>query len=186
MIFMTKKKPNKIHIIGSVGSGKTTLAKSLSTRYNLPHHELDNVVWQRTHTGDIRRSEEERNEYLQSIIKADSWIIEGVHYGWVAESFGKADMIIFLDISYGKRKYRIIKRFILQKLGLEKANYAPTFKIFRKMFIWNRYFEEKCRQEILTILGVHQNKLCIVRDSRELDEIYFWRRYHDRADYPNG
>lgn len=175
---MTKNKPYKIHIIGSVGSGKTTLARSLSTRYNLPHHELDNIVWQRFDTGDIRRSEKERNEYLQSITKADSWIIEGVHYEWVAESFNKADMIIFLDISYGKRKYRIIRRFLLQKLGLEKSNYTPTFKIFRKMFVWNRYFEENSRQEIMTILGGYQNKLCIVKDDRDLKKIYIRRREH--------
>ncbi|MBS8266724.1 DNA topology modulation protein FlaR [Mesobacillus boroniphilus] len=180
---MTNDQMKKIHIIGSVGSGKTTLARSLSTRFDLPHYELDNVVWKRTDRGDIRRSEKERDEYLQSIVKADSWIIEGVHYEWVAESFENADMIIFLDISYGKRKYRIIRRFILQKLGLEKANYAPTFKIFRKMFVWNRYFEEKSRQEILTILGVHQHKLYIVKESIDLEKIYFRRREHGRTDY---
>lgn len=166
---MTKIKPNKIHIIGSVGSGKTTLARSLSARLNLPHHELDNVVWKRTDTGDIRRSEKERNEFLKSIINTDSWIIEGVHYEWVAESFEKADMIIFLDLSYRKRKYRIIRRFILQKLGVEKANYAPTLEIFRKMFVWNRYFEEKSRQEIITMLGEYQNKLYIVKGAIELE-----------------
>ncbi|MFT9596780.1 AAA family ATPase [Mesobacillus sp.] len=175
---MTKDQPKKIHIIGSVGSGKTTLAKSLSARYNLPHHELDNVVWQRLDTGDIRRSEKERDEYLKSIVKTDSWIIEGVHYEWVAESFENAEMIIFLDVSYRKRKYRIIRRFILQKLGLERANYAPTLKIFRKMFVWNKFFEEKSRQEVMAILGNHQNKLFIVRDSIELEKIDIWRREH--------
>ncbi|GAM16039.1 AAA family ATPase [Mesobacillus selenatarsenatis] len=170
---MTKIKPNKIHIIGSVGSGKTTLARSLSARFNLPHHELDNVVWKRTDMGDIRRSDRERDEYLKSIVNTDSWIIEGVHYEWVADSFENADMIIFLDLSYRKRKYRIIRRFILQKLGVEKANYAPTLKIFRKMFVWNRYFEEKSRQEILTILGVHQNKLCIIKEAIELEKNIF-------------
>ncbi|ESU32242.1 hypothetical protein G3A_12320 [Bacillus sp. 17376] len=170
---MTKMKPNKIHIIGSVGSGKTTLARSLSVRFKLPHYELDNVVWKRTAGGDIRRSEKDRNEYLQSIANTDSWIIEGVHYEWVAESFQKADIIIFLDLSYRKRKYRIIRRFILQKLGVEKANYAPTFKIFRKMFVWNRYFEEKSRQEIMTMLGTHQNKLCIIKEAIELEKNIF-------------
>ncbi|WLR54199.1 AAA family ATPase [Mesobacillus subterraneus] len=175
---MTKNKPIKIHIIGSVGSGKTTLSRSLSARFNLPHHELDNVVWQRTDTGDIRRSEKERDEYLKSIVKTDSWIIEGVHYEWVAESFEKADMIIFLDLSYRKRKYRIIKRFILQKLGVEKANYTPTLKIFRKMFVWNRYFEEKSRQEIMNILRGHQDKLYIVKGSNELGKLYFGGEGH--------
>jgi shikimate kinase len=33
----------KIHIIGSVGSGKTTLARTLSSHLNIPFYELDNV-----------------------------------------------------------------------------------------------------------------------------------------------
>jgi adenylate kinase family enzyme len=53
--------PNKIHIIGSVGSGKTTLARNLSRKYSIPYYELDNVVWKRHNAEDKRRSEEERD-----------------------------------------------------------------------------------------------------------------------------
>lgn len=35
----------RIDIIGSVVSGKTTLARKLSDRYNVPHFEKDNIVW---------------------------------------------------------------------------------------------------------------------------------------------
>lgn len=47
MVNLKKNIPNKIHIIGSVGSGKTTLARNLSTTINVPFYELDNVVWKR-------------------------------------------------------------------------------------------------------------------------------------------
>lgn len=33
----------KIHIIGCSGSGKTYLAKALSTKYNIPHFDLDDI-----------------------------------------------------------------------------------------------------------------------------------------------
>jgi adenylate kinase family enzyme len=161
----------KIHIIGSVGSGKTTLARMLSTRLNIPFYELDNVVWKRCTSGDIRRSADERNEYLNSIIHTDAWIIEGVHYEWVAQSFQNADLIIFLDTDYSKRTYRIIKRFILQKIGLEKANYQPSFMMFRKMFKWNAYFENESKPEIVKILSQYHDKLLILMDNKEIDKI---------------
>ncbi|WP_371811566.1 AAA family ATPase [Sporosarcina sp. Te-1] len=41
---MEKTTPNRIHIIGSIGSGKTTLAKQLSKQLTIPCFELDNVV----------------------------------------------------------------------------------------------------------------------------------------------
>jgi hypothetical protein len=31
---------------------------------------------------------------------------------------------------------------VFQKLGLEKADYSPTLKIFFKMFKWIRHFED--------------------------------------------
>lgn len=162
----------KIHIIGSVGSGKTTLARMLSAKMELPHHELDNVVWERFATGDVRRSEKERDDYLCRIIKTNAWIIEGVHFEWVQQSFKDADIIILLNPPYSTRTLRIIKRFILQKLGIEKSNYKPTFTMFRKMFVWNRHFENKSKPEILKILSEYEEKVWILNNTRNLEKNY--------------
>ncbi|WP_284702844.1 shikimate kinase, partial [Peribacillus simplex] len=69
---MKKNIPNKIHIIGSVGSGKTTLARELSSKLNIQLYELDNVIWKRYESGDIRRSEEEREEHFNTIIHSET------------------------------------------------------------------------------------------------------------------
>lgn len=45
----------KIDIIGSVASGKTTLAKRISKKYGIPYYEKDNIVWKRTLNGDVKR-----------------------------------------------------------------------------------------------------------------------------------
>ncbi|WP_164667458.1 DNA topology modulation protein FlaR [Virgibacillus doumboii] len=169
---MNEAVPRKIHIIGSVGSGKTTMAKRLSGEQNIPFYELDNVVWIRNENGDIRRTPDERNAYLQHIILQDAWIVEGVHNEeWVNKSFENADVIYFIDTAVSVRTYRIIKRFILQKLGLEKANYQLTFKIFFKMFKWNKTFE-KHKPAILQRLELYGDKLVILRDNirRDHDE----------------
>ncbi|MFS0821836.1 shikimate kinase [Bacillus sp. 1P02SD] len=168
---MENKLPKRIHIIVSVGSGKTTFAKQLSSKLNIPFYELDNVVWIRDKAGDIRRTEKEREVYLETIIQSDSWIIEGVHNEeWVSSSFNHADLIIFLDPSYQTRTYRIIKRFLKQKLWLEDSNYKPTWKIFLKMFKWNRQFEEVGKPNILSKNSVHKEKLVIFKDSDPLKQ----------------
>ncbi|QYR23916.1 AAA family ATPase [Paenibacillus sp. sptzw28] len=166
---MNKIAPRKIHIIGSVGSGKTTLARKLSNKLSISHYELDNVVWKRNKPRDIKRTDEERDHLLSTIIQSDAWIIEGAHYNeWVFQSFNNADLIIFLDTDYPKRKFRIVKRFILQLLRLEKSSYKPTFDIFRNMFIWNDNFENRIKPKVINKLEQYYSKSITLKDAIEI------------------
>lgn len=169
---MEKTFSKRIHIIGSVGSGKTTLARRISSRLNIPYYELDNVVWERNVTGDIRRTEEQREKFLHTIVEKESWIVEGVHQEeWMTQSFQQADVIIFLDVPYYLRTHRIIKRFILQKLGLEHANYKPSFRIFKKMFQWNNYFEQVGKPNFYQKYDLYTDKLVVVRNKKSLKQL---------------
>jgi adenylate kinase family enzyme len=173
-----KTDQTKVHIIGSVGSGKTTLAKELSIKLELPYYELDNIVWLRKENGDIRRTEEEREKLLHEIVQTDKWIIEGVHNeDWVNSSFRQAEIIIFLDTNYFIRIFRIIKRFIKQKLGFETAHYQPTLKIFFKMFQWNQQFEEISKPYFLEKYQKYQEKVFMVKDIKVVHQKFFPKSY---------
>ncbi|ADU29228.1 AAA family ATPase [Evansella cellulosilytica] len=164
--------PNKIHIIGSIGSGKTTLAKELSAQLNTPFYELDNVVWKRRNNGDVRRTEQERDDYLRSIVTNEKWIVEGVHHKWVSPSFHHADLIIFLNTNITKRKMRIMTRFIKQKIGVEKSNYKPSLKILKDLYHYNTVFENESKSEILNLLTPYNDKLKMIRNSSEVVEYF--------------
>jgi adenylate kinase family enzyme len=168
---MANKHPTKIHIIGAVGSGKTTLAKRLAANLNYPCYELDNVVWKREPNGDIRRSKEDRDQLLQQIILTDSWIVEGAHLDWVSPSFEKAELIIFLDPGYVARRYQIIKRFIKQRWGIEKANYHPSFEMLKKMFQWTSQYEKENKIKIGNTLDQYKAKVVFITRMEDLKGI---------------
>ncbi|MGG4342547.1 DNA topology modulation protein FlaR [Paenibacillus lautus] len=160
--------PNRIHIIGSVGSGKTTLARTLSSQFHIPYYELDNVVWERAEPDDIRRSEADRDAMLISIINTKCWIIEGAHLNWVSPSFDRADLIVFLNPSYSIITYRIITRFIKQRLRLEQAHYTPNWGMFKKMFEWSAAFQRKGRYQTQDTLEDYPGKVVVVKDLKQL------------------
>ncbi|GGD20757.1 DNA topology modulation protein FlaR [Pontibacillus salipaludis] len=162
----------KIHIFGSVASGKTTLAKKLSDSLEIPYYELDNMVWNRKPSGDVRRSEIEREVIVQEVIGSDTWIMEGVHVGpWMRNSFRKADVILFLDLPYHQRRSRLLLRFFKQKLKLEKVHYKPTLQILRNMFKWNKTFDSGQRFTFLYESGVDLDKVVFVKNGKDLTKL---------------
>lgn len=152
----------KIHIIGSVGSGKTTLAKQLSRKLNIPYYEIDNIIFERQSSGDCRRSDEEIVKRIEEISKTETWILEGTSTKeWVINSFKNADSIIFLDTSYFIRVKRILFRYVKQVLKVEKANYKPTFSMLINMFKWNHKFNKVNKTEFHKLTQEYKNKVRI-------------------------
>ena len=59
----------RIYILGPVGSGKSTLARKISCALNTKYHELDSIIWQKTITGDVKRTSADRDKLFKKIIE---------------------------------------------------------------------------------------------------------------------
>lgn len=141
----------KIDIIGSVASGKTTLAKRISLKYQVPYYEKDNIVWARTPDGDKKRTPEDRDALFQEILAGDNWIVEGSPRECLRESFECCEYIIILNERTLIRLVRVFKRWILQKTGKEKYNSRPTWKFLLYNIKWVLEFngmKEKLFEEL--------------------------------------
>lgn len=149
----------KIRIIGSVGSGKTTLAKKLSEWQQIDYFETDRIVWKREET-EVRRTDIEKIAVLNKILQQENWIIEGVHLeAWVNESFDQADVIIFLNLPKKQIRSQLIKRQIKQLLRLEAAHYQVKLNMLNKMFYWDDLFDQRTKPLIAEKNGSNSNKM---------------------------
>ena len=159
---------SKIYISGIVASGKTTLAKKLSEELNIPHYEVDCIVWHETDKERYKRTPEKQVELIKNIDKGGDWIIEGTYRSSCSCLLDMADSIIFLDPPLRKRKYRILLRYIKQKLRIEKCHYKSDLNMLRKMYMWTRDFEEK-RNEFEKMLNNYKDKLIVINNVKKLD-----------------
>ena len=143
----------KIHIIGCSGSGKTYLANALSKKYNISHFDLDDIQWDNNAKEyGKKRTLDERKALLQEILyNNDEWIIEGVYYAWVQQSFDEADKIYVLDMPGYLYKSRIIMRSIKRKLGILKGK-RETLKSVYNLLKWTETFQNKNLKEIRILL----------------------------------
>src|SRR3989344_2483988 len=101
-------KPNRIYIIGTIGSGKTTLAKKLSNKYHIPIYSLDNYYWTTKYTR--KRNIKVRGNMIKTLSNKDKWIVEGVFVSWTGELFKRADVVLWLNIGNKEITRNIIKR----------------------------------------------------------------------------
>ena len=161
----------KIHIIGCSGSGKTYLANALAKKYNIPHFDLDDIQWDNNAEGyGTKRPLEERNALLQEILNNNEWVIEGVYYAWVQQSFDEADKIYVLDMPRYLYKSRIIIRSIKRKLGIQQGK-RETLKSVYNLLKWTETFQNKNLKEIKTILEKYENKVIWLSSKKDVRKI---------------
>lgn len=158
----------KLFIFGIVASGKTTLSRKLSQKYNIPCYEGDSIAWGGRDEERYKRSDREQLNRILDIDKRGEWIIEGTYRESQKCLFEMAEKIIFLDTQLYIRRVRIITRFIKQKLGIERCNYKPTFKMLKNMFIWTKNFEYK-RSKYEDILSSYEDKLIRIKRVEALE-----------------
>ena len=148
----------KIHIVGGPGSGKSFLAKKLSRELGIPHYDLDDIQWANESGYGKKRDPAERDALLDELLQRDDWIMEGVYYAWCGRCFEDADRIYLLEIPRRLYRYRIIRRFLRRKLGLE-AGKKETLRSLSALLAWADKYQRVNLAEIRKILEAYPDKV---------------------------
>ena len=160
----------KIFIIGAAGSGKTTLAKNLSKELHLHTVNLDDLFWDNSlNAYGIRRNEIERDKFLEEEINKSSRIIEGAYIAWPLKAMIKADKIIYIKTPKRIVNYRIWKRFIKKKLGIEKRTKKETIKGIVDLIKWNNNQMIEMAKLINSLR--EEKNIEIVRNKKDINQL---------------
>lgn len=159
----------KIHILGGAGSGKTTIANTLSARLSIPHYDLDDIYWNPAKEKYIKQPANIRDQQLAQAVKENAWIIEGVYWTWTAIAFDASDVIIFLDVPLWLRQTRIIKRYFRNKIKNGWRN-RQTLKCTYTILMENIDFEKR-RVELHKLLLRHKGKVISCQSFDQLKKL---------------
>ena len=108
---------NRVAVVGTTGSGKTTLAGALATSLDRPHVELDALHWEPDWQ---EASVEVFRERVAEALNGSHWIVDG-NYGQVRDIvWARADTIVWLDYPLRVILARLVRRTIRRVITREE------------------------------------------------------------------
>ncbi|MGD0541394.1 MAG: adenylate kinase [Tepidisphaeraceae bacterium] len=151
----------RIVVVGASCSGKTTLAQSIAQRLELPHFDMDSIVWGPNWS---LPSDEQLLTQVKSIIQHEAWVIDGVFPEHRDLVWARADTIVWLNypmtLVFSRALRRTLKRCITrQQLGDHNVEtWRRTFFSSRSQLLWVIHSWRKRRRDYPKIFRRPENR----------------------------
>jgi adenylate kinase family enzyme len=151
----------RILVIGCGGAGKSTLARQLGEKLNLPVVHLDRLYWK---PGWVQESREEFDRKLAQELGKATWILDGNFNRTMPQRMAKCDTVIYLDFPRMTCLLGVMKR-ILTTYGKVRpdmgAGCPERFDLEFLQWVWN--YNKNNREQIYRLLdeATHAQKIVL-------------------------
>ena len=123
----------RILVIGTTGSGKTTLARKLAQRLGNPHIELDSLFWE---PNWVQAEYEVFRDRVSTATASECWIADGNYTSKARDIlWGRADTVVWLDYSLLLIMWQLVTRTLR--------------RVVRREELWNGN-RESLREQLFT------------------------------------
>lgn len=104
-------------MVGTSGSGKTTVGRAIASRLGIPFVELDALAWL---PGWTNRPLAELRELVEERTRGPSWVVDG-NYSKVRDLvWGRADTVVWLDYPFRRVFGQLLRRTVRRALRREE------------------------------------------------------------------
>lgn len=167
----------RIVVVGTSGTGKTTMARAIASALELPYTELDSLYWGPNWEalGDTNPAEFVRR--VEAAASVEAWVIDG-NYAVVRDLiWQRATHLVWLDYSRARVMYRVIKRSIVRAFD-QKELWSGNKEDWRRWlrpshpirWAWSTWQQRRSNFERL-LDGPAYSHLAILRLQKPIDAV---------------
>jgi adenylate kinase family enzyme len=152
--------PAKIAVVGTSGSGKTTVARRLAEHHGVSQVELDALHWGPNWS---EPSVEDFRARVEQALASSGWVVDGSYHGKLGDSvLDRADFVVWLDLPFRTVAARIWVR-TLRRIRRREELWAGNRETWRdaffsrdSLFIWIVTTHRSRRRRYLERLGRYE------------------------------
>ncbi len=167
----------RINVVGTSGSGKTTMAANLATRLQLPHVEMDALYWNADWEGSPDPVFRER---VAAALASDSWVIDG-NYSRVRDIvWGRAQAVVWLDyalpIIMEQLLWRSVRRALTREelWGGNRESWCRSFFSRDSILVWALQSYKRRRRQYPQLLVAPEHAHLAVAHLRSPAQARHW------------
>lgn len=149
---MTLDFPKRIAVIGVTGAGKSTFARILQAKTNLPLVHTDSFLWE--NGWQHPKTNDELLAYVDHVLDQSTWIIEG-YLGYTSPApdtrLQRADLVIVLDYHRVRLAWHVLKRHVIYHKRHRPELPPACVETFRWRLVrklWNYLFVRELRNNL--------------------------------------
>ena len=150
----------RVLVIGSGGSGKSTVSTRLGRMLGLPVVHLDQLYWK---AGWIETEKTVWAETVRETIAREAWILDGNYSGTLAERVEACDTVVFLDVPRFVCLWRVLCRTVRHhgRTRPDMPDGCPErFNIPFFVWIWN--YPVRTRRKVLSLLSTYRDSKNVI------------------------
>lgn len=99
----------RINVIGTTGSGKSTLSKTLAEALGYPYLQMDQLFWKPNWQ---EPTDEEFFPILNEALTGDTWVLDGNYSRTSAIKWERVDAIIWIDLGFTRTLWQLLSRTV--------------------------------------------------------------------------
>ena len=122
---------DRIVVIGTTGAGKTTMAGQLSSKFGIPHIEIDSLFWKPDW------GETPDDEFLPKVERAtrgDRWVIDGNYSRTRSIVWRRAETVVWLDYRFSRIFWQLLRR-TLRRCATREELWENCYEGFRRAVV---------------------------------------------------
>ena len=169
------EKLHRVSVVGTTGSGKTTMARQIAQMIGAPHIELDSLHWE---PNWVEVPLEIFRERVTRALSGEHWVVDG-NYGKVRDIvWSRADTVVWLDFPLRVVLARLTRRTFGRALyreelwGGNRENLWTHFFTRDSLFLWlfQTYWRRKREYPMLFALPENAHlRVVRLRTTREAE-----------------